>query len=136
VPLKRKIRSENDEEESFQIDTDSQPDKYYKKFDFFYKRTCFRLMAEFFKQLFNPYHKIWVDSRKKSNMNDHIQEFAYKYFGDVLSKLPEHYQVEFITILVVLVNSHRHNKEDKFIRDTRVDFTIVRDTMYKYSKKA
>jgi hypothetical protein len=31
------------------------PDKYYKKFDFFYKRTCFRLMAEFYKLLFQPY---------------------------------------------------------------------------------
>jgi hypothetical protein len=31
------------------------PDKYYKKFDFFYKRTCFRLMAEFYKLLFQPF---------------------------------------------------------------------------------
>lgn len=31
------------------------PDKYYKKFDFFYKRTCFRLMAEFYKMLFQPF---------------------------------------------------------------------------------
>ena len=30
-------------------------DKYYKKFDFFYKRTCFRLMAEFYKLTFQPY---------------------------------------------------------------------------------
>jgi hypothetical protein len=30
-------------------------DKYYKKFDFFYKRTCFRLMAEFYKLTFQPF---------------------------------------------------------------------------------
>ena len=35
----------------------SQPEKYYKKFDFFYKRTCFRLMAEFYKLTFQPFQK-------------------------------------------------------------------------------
>lgn len=39
----------------------------------------------------------------------------------------------------MVVLSHRHNKEDTIAsKDERndLDFTIVRDTMYKYSKKA
>lgn len=39
---------------------------------------------------------------------------------------------------MVLVHSHRHNKDDPFINnlEKKVDFSLVRDTMYKYSKKA
>ena len=44
-----------------QNEMDANPDKYYKKFDFFYKRTCFRLMAEFYKLTFQPFQKQWVD---------------------------------------------------------------------------
>ena len=39
-------------EQSTQSSLLNEPDKYYKKFDFFYKRTCFRLMAEFYKNQF------------------------------------------------------------------------------------
>ena len=43
-------------------------------------------------------------------------------------------------MVAMVVLSHRHNKEDTIARkeDQRkdYDFTIVRDTMYKYSKKA
>jgi len=44
--------------------------------------------------------------------------------------------------MMMIVFSHRYSKGDKFIveaeaeQDTLVDFTIVRDVMYKYSKKA
>lgn len=37
---------------------------------------------------------------------------------------------------MAVVHSHRHNKEDAFLAESQVDFTLVRDTMYKYSKKA
>ncbi len=40
-------------------------------------------------------------------------------------------------MLMVVVHSHRHNKDDPFINNLNaVDFSLVRDTMYKYSKKA
>jgi len=45
-----------------------------------------------------------------------------------------------MSALTMVVLSHRHNKEDSIAskKDDRneLDFTIVRDTMYKYSKKA
>ena len=53
-----------------------QPDKYYKKFDFFYKRTCFRLMAEFYKWLFQPFQKVWLDQKKRGAMHNLLQSFA------------------------------------------------------------
>ena len=46
------------------------------------------------------------------------------------------FQAEFITMLMVVVHSHRHNKDDAFISEVNIDFSLVRDTMYKYSKKA
>ena len=43
-------------------------------------------------------------------------------------------------MLSMVVLSHRHNKEDSITkkrdRSDQLDFTLVRDTMYKYSKKA
>ena len=55
-------------------------DKYYKKFDFFYKRTCFRLMAEYFKHLFQPFLKLWIEEKKKMQMSELIAQFAEQYF--------------------------------------------------------
>ena len=39
-------------------------------------------------------------------------------------------------MLMAVVHSHRHNKDDSFISEVNIDFSLVRDTMYKYSKKA
>ena len=33
--------------------------KYYTNFDFFYKRTCFRIMTLFFKLKFKPFLDSW-----------------------------------------------------------------------------
>ena len=113
------------------------PDKYYKKFDFFYKRTCFRLMAEFYKLLFQPFQKVWIEQKKKSAMSNLLYSFASKHFEVMMNKLPQEAQKqEFINMLMAVVHSHRHNKEDLFLSESNVDFSIVRDTMYKYSKKA
>lgn len=40
-----------------------------------------------------------------------------------------------------MIYSHRHEKDDKFIQEIKkeghsLDFDIIRDVMYKYSKKA
>ena len=41
---------------------------------------------------------------------------------------------------MAFVYAHRHNKDDVFIVETKkreyIDFTLVRDVMYKYSKRA
>lgn len=45
---------------------------------------------------------------------------------------------EFISAILSIVLSHHFQKEDikNVVDGTLVDFSIVRDTMYKYSKKA
>jgi len=93
-------------------------------------------MAEFYKHLFQPFQKIWIEQKKKSAMINLIQSFAIKHFDGVLKKMSNQFQQEFITMLMVVVHSHRHNKEDAFISEVTIDFSLVRDTMYKYSKKA
>ena len=40
--------------------------KYYKKFDFFYRRTAFRSMTEFYKQQFKPVLDCWREGERKS----------------------------------------------------------------------
>lgn len=87
-------------------------DKYYKKFDFFYKRTCFRLMSEFYKLLFSPFQKQWVEQKKKSSMSALLIAFASKHFEAIFTKLNEENQTEFLKMLMAVVHSHRHNKED------------------------
>jgi hypothetical protein len=113
-----------------------QPEKYYKKFDFFYKRTCFRLMAEFFKLLFQPFQKQWIEQKKRSAMSNLMQAFAAEHFSPLLQKLSPANQIDFLNNLLGVVHSHRHNKEDNFLHESNIDFGIIRDTMYKYSKKA
>lgn len=95
-----------------------------------------------------------------------LVSFATKHFEAIFTKLNEDNQREFLKMLMAVVHSHRHNKEDHVAADNSsstsrkmsevneeqllldrdsthenggaasVDFTIVRDTMYKYSKQA
>lgn len=46
----------------------SKSEKYYKQFDFFFNRSCFRIMTEFFKEKFNKFYKTKMTSLKKTNL--------------------------------------------------------------------
>jgi hypothetical protein len=41
-----------------------------------------------------------------------------------------------IRSMMAFVYAHRHNKDDLFLKESNIDFTILRDCMYHYSKKA
>ena len=86
-------------------------------------------------------------------MNDLLHSFAMKHFEAIFGKLNVENQKEFIRMLMAVVHSHRHNKEDgaTSIADNKensngnneysgdsmgIDYSVVRDTMYKYSKQA
>jgi hypothetical protein len=43
---------------------------------------------------------------------------------------------EFLELLKLLVFSHRHNKNDVYLQNPLVNFAIVREPMYKYSRTA
>lgn len=120
---------------------------YRKKFDFLYKRTCFRLMGEFFKQLFAKFAKT---KRVFKNMSKYLKGFQQHFFGDLLSKFSSNkLRAEFSTQLNIVINSHRHNNSSLLesgsvsSKDSELelsfseqDFQTVRDVMYRYSKKA
>ena len=42
----------------------------------------------------------------------------------------------FQELFKLLLFMHRHNKNDAYLRDPLVDFTVVRGPLYKYSKQA
>ena len=50
-------------------DNQEKNEKYYKKFDFFYRRTAFRTMNEFYKTLFKPNLDKWREGERKSAKN-------------------------------------------------------------------
>jgi len=107
---------------------------YYQNFDFFFKRTCFRTMALYFKLAYKPFFDKWKSNRKKSSIADSLVAFVNLEFPHLIDTLPSKARFEFIELVKLIVLSHRHNKNDDFLRDPLVDFATVRDTMYKYSK--
>ena len=52
-----------------ELEAPSRNEKYYKKFDFFYRRTAFRSMTEFYKGLFKPMLDKWREGERKSTKN-------------------------------------------------------------------
>ena len=67
-----KIRSMTSDEVT---ESGGRNDKHYKKFDFFYRRTAFRSMTEFYKGLFKPILDKWREGERKSTKN-----FVLSYF--------------------------------------------------------
>lgn len=43
-------------------------------------------MAEFYKLLFQPFQKMWIEQKKKSAMTNLLQSFAARHFDTVISK--------------------------------------------------
>lgn len=44
-------------------------------------------MAEFYKHIFQPFQKLWIEQKKKSAMVTLIQSFALKHFEGTLKKM-------------------------------------------------
>ena len=150
----------------------SQKTKYYQNFDFFFKRSCFRTMTEFYKDKFNTFFKdrlakmkieqpaAWnqymkngaIKSLSKDKMYQIVQDFIDHLFGkDILTNnatLKVNQKKAIILRVMMILFSHRHTKNDTFIeeaqkeaeesgcRELAIDFSVIRDVMYKYSKKA
>lgn len=85
----------------------------------------------------------------KAEMDSLLHQFLESMFGKDLftnSCLNETQKKQLINSMMVFVFAHRHNKDDRFLKETEnelavdedlhLDFSIVRDVMYHYSKKA
>ena len=109
---------------------------YYENFDFFFKRTGFRTMTLFYKVAFKPIFDKWrsITAKQKVELVQVLIDYTRYEFPGLLEKMPPKAQFEFIELLKVLVLQHRHNKNDDFLADSLLDFSVVRDPCYKYSK--
>ena len=75
-------------------------------------------------------------------MDKMMKDFIDYILGkDILKEVSERDQMLLIHSMMMICFSHRYNKGDRFIQEAEkssdpIDFSIVRDVMYKYSKKA
>jgi len=111
----------------------SDPKLHKPKFDFLYKRTCFRLMSEFFKDLFQ------TTVAKGKKVSREFQKLMVSFcqsehVAPVMDRLPGPMQHQLYRYLLVVLHSHRHRVEGEDISEAEI--AVIRDVMYKYSKKA
>lgn len=142
----------------------SSQEKYYKHFDFFFNRSCFRTMTEFYKNKFNKFNgdrlaalkrvnpQLWQKTQKMGGLTatslDEMIALMIQFIGSMFGAnimpdcMDEKLQRQIILSMMTVVFSHRYNKGDRFIIEAEqdqaevIDFNIVRDVMYKYSMKA
>ena len=102
-------------------------------------------MTLYFKTAYKPFFEEWKAQRGSPSVQPSLVSFAKHEFPglfDQLNKLAisasqrEACSFVFIELLKLLVFSHRHNKNDEYLRDPLIDFATVRDPMYKYSRQA
>ena len=69
----------------------------------------------------------------KGQMDEIVTDFLATTFGQTIHDISDndlHYHA------IMILFSHRYTKNDKFIVEQNINFDVVRDVMYKYSKKA
>jgi len=79
----------------------------------------------------------------RADIETAVSGYIAKMFGDKLlnnNLITQDSKSKIIQSMVTFVYAHRHNKEDLFLVETKkdkyIDFTILRDCMYHYSRKA
>ena len=119
----------------------SKDQKYYKQFDFFFNRSCFRIFTEFFKDKFNKFYTDRLTALKQKNfqqwqqnlksggltatpmkeMNVMMRDFINLTFGPEIlrsdSELTDLERQQIVHSMMQIVFSHRYNKGDKFISE-------------------
>ena len=92
-------------------------------------------MTVFFKNAYKPFFEQW---KAKKNQHKTIEssliEFTQATFKGLFECLNEKARFEFIDLVKILVFSHRHNKNDPYLQNSLLDFSNVREPMYKYSR--
>jgi len=94
-------------------------------------------MALFYKTQFKPFQDKWLTKRKGNfSVMPALEEFATSYLPVYEEIRDDEAKNKFLEYLKLLVFSHRHNKNDAYLKDTIESFDLVRDPMYKYSKSS
>ena len=84
-------------------------------------------MTTFYKAIFKPFFEKWK-AQKKNNATSVllvIKDFVKTTFAGLAERLTENQQIEFYELIKLLVFSHRHNKNDSYLENPIVDFSIV-----------
>lgn len=86
-----------------------------------------------------------ITATTKSEMDQLVELFVIQTFGQDMfgGNMDSYDKMAIVNTVMMIVFSHRHCKGDVFINEAtngqngnQIDFSIVRDVMYKYSKKA
>ena len=67
-------------------------------------------------------------------MDQLVQKFCVEEFGEIVNSLEGDMLTSLIKPMMVIIHSHRYNKKESFIEG--LDFTIIRNLIYSYSKEA
>jgi hypothetical protein len=86
--------------------------KEYKKFDFYFKRTCFRTMTLYFKTAFKPYFELCRLKKKKTQIDESLAQFVNDEMPKLLGGMSATEQDTFCDLLKMLMFCHRHQKKD------------------------
>ena len=93
-------------------------------------------MTLYFKTKYKPFYEQWKSSKKQVSVLASLKEFINSEFKGLLASMKAEAAFEFTELMKLLVFAHRHNKNDEFLKDRLIDFDIVREPMYKYSRNA
>lgn len=94
-------------------------------------------MTLYFKTAFKPYYDLCRSKRKKQPVSDFVLKYAREAQPGILDSLQTQAQKDnYIELLKMLMFCHRHQKNDAYLANTPVDFSVVREPMYKYSRVA
>ena len=93
-------------------------------------------MTLYFKTAYKPFFEEWKNQRGTPSVFPSLVSFAKHEFPGLLDTLGKQANFVFIELIKLLVFSHRHNKNDDYLKDSLIDFATVREPMYKYSRQA
>lgn len=83
------------------------PKKVYQNFEFFYSRTTFRTMTNFFKTNFKAYGDAHARN-KDQPITDYLQQFADEYMPGLLSSMPKSAdRKKFLNVLQQVIYCHQ-----------------------------
>ena len=93
-------------------------------------------MTLYFKTVYKPFFEKWKSQKKNPSVISSLVSFVNEEFKGLLPSLSEKAKFQLVELVKLLVFSHRHNKTDEYLKDPLIDFSIVREPMYKYSRHA
>lgn len=93
-------------------------------------------MALYYKKEFKQYHEHYKTQKTQRPMLDYMILFTQEQMPGLMESMESNRQiVEFLQIFKQVVFCHRYAKNEDFLDNPVISFDLIRDPMYKYSKK-